>query len=368
MLEDKRMKYGKWLLFVFVMLLLVVPTLAQDATPEAGATTVSMSSNDELGSFLVGPNGMTLYIFTNDEPGLSNCSGDCAANWPPLTVAEDENPTAAAGIPGVVATTQREDGTFQVTYNGWPLYYFAQDAAVGDTTGHGVGDVWWLSAPPTVGMGWNDDLGNVLVGPNGMTLYTFSNDEAGVSNCSGDCAANWPPLTIGEGQELTAQPGLVGEWATIERDDGSQQVTYNGMPLYYFANDAAIGDATGQARGDVWWVIQPTTLSVGSSDELGDYLIGPNGMTLYLYTKDEANVSNCYDRCAIAWPPLFVGANQEVTAGEGVDASKIGMTERTDGTRMVTYDGKPLYYWVKDVKPGDTTGQNVGEVWFVLEP
>lgn len=368
MLEG-RMKHGKWLLLVFVMLLFVVPALAQDATPEAmAAATVNLSSSADLGSFLVGPNGMTLYTFTKDEIGKSNCYDQCAANWPPLLMGERENPTVGAGVPGFVSTIQREDGTTQVAYNGWPLYYFAKDTAAGDTTGQGVGDVWYVASLPTVGLGWNSDLGNVLVGPNGMTLYTFTKDEAGKSNCSGDCLTNWPALTVAEGQQPVIQPGLSGEFATIERDDGSYQVTYNGMPLYYFANDAAVGDATGQARGDVWYVVQPASLTVGHSDELGNYLVGPNGMTLYLYKKDEANVSNCYGGCAVAWPPLMVGANQEVTAGEGVDASKIGVTERTDGTRMVTYDGAPLYYWVKDVKPGDTTGQNVGEVWFVVEP
>src|SRR5512145_1420876 len=113
------LKLGKWLLVVMVVILAVVPVLAQDEM----AATVSLGNNADLGDFLVGPNGMTLYLFTKDAPGVSNCSGDCATNWPPLTVGEDEQPTLAAGIPGLVGVIAREDGTRQVTFNGWPLYY-----------------------------------------------------------------------------------------------------------------------------------------------------------------------------------------------------------------------------------------------------
>jgi predicted lipoprotein with Yx(FWY)xxD motif len=78
-----------------------------------------------------------------------------------------------------------------------------------------------------------------------------------VSNCVDDCAENWPPLTIGEGNRLAASAGIEGEWGTIERADGSIQVTYNGMPLYFFAEDVAPGDTNGQGAGDVWFVAAP---------------------------------------------------------------------------------------------------------------
>src|SRR5690606_1581076 len=81
------------------------------ATEEAGAAaTVSLSSSEELGDFLVGPNGMTLYLFTNDSPGVSSCADQCATNWPPLTVGEEETPVLAEGIPGALNAITREDG------------------------------------------------------------------------------------------------------------------------------------------------------------------------------------------------------------------------------------------------------------------
>ena len=87
-------------------------------------------------------------------------------------------------------------------------------------------------------------------------------------------------------------------------------------------------------------------------------------MTLYLYTKDTKNTSNCYDKCATNWPPLLTEGKP--AAGTGADASLLGTTTRKDGKMQVTYNGWPLYYWVKDQKPGDATGQDVGGVWYVL--
>lgn len=98
--------------------------------------------------------------------------------------------------------------------------------------------------------------------------------------------------------------------------------------------------------------------------ELGTVLVDGEGMTLYLFDNDADGESACYDSCAETWPPL----TGEVTAGEGVDASLIGTTERTDGTTQVTYDGNPLYYYAADSAAGDTNGQGVGGVWWVVGP
>jgi len=349
---------------VLAALLLVLPVAgAQDS----GAT-VQMGGSDELGPFLVGPNGMTLYLFTNDTPGVSNCSGDCLAKWPALTVQEGEQPTLAAGIPGRLSVIQRaDDSTYQVLYNGMPLYYWVNDAQPGDATGQNVGEVWFVVKPADVSLGGNDALGPFLVGPNGMTLYLFTNDTPGVSNCSGDCLAKWPALTVGAGQEPTLQPGLAGTLGTITRDDGTLQVTYNDMPLYYWVNDAQPGDATGQNVGEVWFVIQPATVSVGGNDALGKFLVGPDGMTLYIFTNDTPGVSNCSGDCLVKWPALLVPEGQQPTAGEGVTGN-LGTIERDDGAYQVTYNDMPLYYWFNDMVPGDATGQNVGGVWFVVNP
>jgi predicted lipoprotein with Yx(FWY)xxD motif len=85
-------------------------------------------------------------------------------------------------------------------------------------------------------------------------------------------------------------------------------------------------------------------------------LVGANDMTLYTFDKDAVGVTNCYDKCAENWPPLIADA------GAAADGD-FTLVDRTDGSKMWAYKGWPLYFWVKDEKPGDTTGDMVGEVW-----
>jgi predicted lipoprotein with Yx(FWY)xxD motif len=110
----------------------------------------------------------------------------------------------------------------------------------------------------------------------------------------------------------------------------------------------------------------PAVVDVGQNANLGSFLVDSKGMTLYLFTQDTPNTSTCYASCATAWPPLLTSGAP--TAGAGVTASLLGTTKRTDGTTQVTYNGWPLYYWRNDKVAGDTTGENVQNVWFVVTP
>ncbi|MGH9839192.1 MAG: COG4315 family predicted lipoprotein [Blastocatellia bacterium] len=94
---------------------------------------------------------------------------------------------------------------------------------------------------------------------------------------------------------------------------------------------------------------------------LGDVLAAENGMTLYTFKKDEVGKSNCNDACAKNWPPLMA------TASDKADGSYT-IIERKDATKQWAKDGKPLYFWAKDVKLGDTTGNGVKDVWDVARP
>lgn len=127
-----------------------------------------------------------------------------------------------------------------------------------------------------------------------------------------------------------------------------------------------LGVSLGFAQDSGGVAAGPAALAVSQNDELGEFLVDAEGMTLYMFTKDTENVSNCYDDCATAWPPVLTEG--EPTVGEGLDAALVSTTERTDGTVQVTYGGWPLYLWVQDAAPGDTTGQDVGEVWYVVSP
>jgi predicted lipoprotein with Yx(FWY)xxD motif len=93
----------------------------------------------------------------------------------------------------------------------------------------------------------------------------------------------------------------------------------------------------------------------------GKVLVDEKGMTLYIFDKDEPNKTNCYDQCAVNWPPLM--------AGDGAMAEgDWTIVDRTDGTKMWAYKGKPVYLWIKDTKPGDITGDGVGGVWHLATP
>jgi len=105
------------------------------------------------------------------------------------------------------------------------------------------------------------------------------------------------------------------------------------------------------------------TVSVADSS-LGKILIAAtNKMTLYTYAKDTADLSNCYDACATNWPPFTITADP--VAGAGI-TGKLGLAARKDGSKQLTWNSKPLYFYNKDTKPGDVIGQNVGTVWFVV--
>ena len=224
-------------------------------------------------------------------------------------------------------------------------------------------------------------LGEFLTDSQGMTLYIYTPDKPGESTCYGGCAQAWPPLLVNdENEKVTLPAGFDGKIGVTKRTDDTLQVTYNDMPLYYYVKDTKPGDVVGQGVKDVWFVISPAMgsamqpgmeemmLESGKDAKLGEFLTDSQGMTLYIYTPDKPGESTCYGGCAQAWPPLLVNdENEKVTLPAGFDG-KIGVTKRTDDTLQVTYNDMPLYYYVKDTKPGDVVGQGVKDVWFVISP
>lgn len=92
-------------------------------------------------------------------------------------------------------------------------------------------------------------------------------------------------------------------------------------------------------------------------------LVGPNGMTLYTFDKDEAGSgkSVCNGPCAVNWPPLMASASDQASGN-------FSIITRDDGAKQWAVKGKPVYYWIKDTKPGDKTGDGVNKVWQVAKP
>jgi predicted lipoprotein with Yx(FWY)xxD motif len=255
------------------------PTQAPAATepaavPVTGGAAVDLGKNDALGSFLVDDKGMTLYLFTKDTPNTSNCYDKCATAWPPLLTTG--NPVSGDGVDkSMLGTTTRKDGSTQVTYNSWPLYYYEKDKAPGDVVGQDVGSVWFVISPAgekveasaaatepaavsagaaTVNLGKDDKLGSFLVDAKGMTLYLFTKDTPNTSVCYDKCATAWPPL-LTTGAAVGGDGVDASKFGATTRKDGSVQVTYNGWPLYYYQKDKAPGDVTGQDVGGVWYVV-----------------------------------------------------------------------------------------------------------------
>jgi predicted lipoprotein with Yx(FWY)xxD motif len=241
---------------------LILPTVS--LAQQSDTVTVGTASGD-LGTYLVGPDGRTLYEFTRDvTPGVSTCTSGCLDAWPPLIVADGVSVAAGDGVTGTLGVITRDDGTMQATYRGRPLYYFGSDAAAGDTNGQGVNGVWFVAAvdgslppnPPALTLQTaTTELGTFLTGRDGLTTYFFAADTTpGVSTCSGDCMTAWPPVTVPPGNTVASGDGVTGTVGLITGTDGSTQVSYDGHPLYYFGGDTTAGDTNGQGVNGVWFV------------------------------------------------------------------------------------------------------------------
>ncbi|MEX2653778.1 MAG: hypothetical protein WD532_01985 [Acidimicrobiia bacterium] len=263
-------------------------TAAEDAAttapPETTAAPVAgvEVTDTSLGEVLVGPEGMTLYGFTVDDPGVSNCYDDCAQVWPPLA---GDTPISGDLDESLFTTAERTDGTSQLVIGDWPLYYFAGDTAPGDVNGQDVEGVWFVvdadgnlvgasettepeeeaAADPAGDRGYDydietpqglsvaeTDLGPTVVDGDGFTLYGFTQDTPTASACTGACADSWPPVPGNAKVGDDLDPSL---FTTITRDDGSTQLVFGDWPLYRFVGDGAPGDVSGHGVNDVWFVI-----------------------------------------------------------------------------------------------------------------
>jgi predicted lipoprotein with Yx(FWY)xxD motif len=135
-------------------------------------------------------------------------------------------------------------------------------AACGGTDSHPAAAVKPMTASGgsgTVGVAANGKLGKVLVDSAGRTVYLFKADTGSKSMCSGGCVAEWPPVTT-SGKPTAGTGVTASKLGTTARSDGSEQVTYNGHPLYTFVGDSKAGDAAGQGLNDFgasWWAVSP---------------------------------------------------------------------------------------------------------------
>lgn len=120
-----------------------IPTVAWAGTP-----TVLVTTNATFGPILTTGSGFALYALDTDHNGQSTCHGGCAAVWPPLNVPAGTVPSGGPGVTGTVGVSLQTNGTYQVTYNGSPLYTFVSDSAPGQVTGNGVSGFFVVTVAP----------------------------------------------------------------------------------------------------------------------------------------------------------------------------------------------------------------------------
>src|SRR5512134_2539635 len=112
---------------------------------------------------------------------------------------------------------------------------------------------------------------------------------------------------------------------------------------------------------------EPVTIEAHAVEPYGQHLTAQEHRSVYMFSGDRENESTCYEACAVAWPPVVTDGDP--IAGEGVNADKLGTTERKDGSRQVPYSGSPLYYFIQDEAAGDVSGQGssgFGGAWYLV--
>jgi predicted lipoprotein with Yx(FWY)xxD motif len=166
-------------------------------------------------------------------------------------------------------------------------------------------------------------------------------------------------------ENIVVNPPLTpAEFGTITRADGTKQTTYRGWPLYHYSGDKGVGETNGENFIDLWWVVKPDySVVIMRNNEVGTYLADPAGRTLYTLSRDTPGVSTCIGNCSQIWPIFYV--EPPVVAPSLIPSSDFARITRTDGGFQTTYQGKPLYWYSGDTKPGQTNGEGFNNIWTV---
>lgn len=227
--------------------------MSQSSSSSSSATaSVVLGSASRSVNYMVDAEGMSLYEFDKDTLNTSNCIDGCLDIWPIFSA----------------TTTQNSDfgaiNNSHTTYLSHPMYYFANDTKAGDVNGDKVKNIWHLVYPPA---GFQETADakrssvtrtqTFLTDENGMALYTFDKDDVNVSNCVDGCLDIWP-IHSGAINLAKLPQGLdAAKFGSITRTDTAQvQTTYNGLPLYTFANDTKAGDSNGDWVKGVWHLVE----------------------------------------------------------------------------------------------------------------
>lgn len=242
---------------LFTLFLIVSVFLVNAQSTEV----VKLKTSPTLGEYLADKDDRTLYFFSNDADGKNNCTGGCEGAWPVFSGEAPKQGKLGKGLSeadfGVITTS---GGKKQITYKGWPLYYFAPKTVAepaNSITGDGAGNVWYVAKPNYTVMLVNNQLtGNdgkkyksdytegegktaYLTDAKGRALYTFIKDKADKNNFTkeGEESKAW---IIYEADEIVIPSKLEkSSFGTIDVF-GKKQLTYKGWPLYYFGQDEGV--------------------------------------------------------------------------------------------------------------------------------
>ncbi|WP_348970637.1 COG4315 family predicted lipoprotein [Chondrinema litorale] len=351
--------------------------------------TSDYTEGDSETQYFVDAAGRTLYIFINDSKDKNNFTAEDFSNdgvWP---IFYDD----IASLPSTLNVSDFGTidvyGEQQLTYKGWPLYYFGQDTERGDNKGISfpAPGVWPIvntdteqaEEAPTVKITDDDTFGEIITDAVGNSLYYFTKDADGSSNCTGGCLNVWPifyneDIIIESGSNLDED-----DFGTITLADGvTMQTTYKGWPLYYYSPtaDGEIED-TGEVLGDgvnnVWYVAKESYSLMIADAQLvghdgknytGDYEEGEGvtkyftdaaGNTIYIFINDTKDTNNFtaedFSNNGV-WPIFYTEINE---LPSGMDKSDFGEI-LVYGEKQLTFRGWPLYYFGQDENRGENKG------------
>lgn len=346
--------------------------------------------------YFVDAYGRTLYTFTRDSSFNNNfTSADFSNNgtWPVYV-------EALGRVPSTVKDSLFKSidvfGRKQLTYNGWPLYYFGRDTLRGHNKGVSfpvpgrwpvaISTIAVAPSPANIRLVENAKFGSILVDSLGKTLYFFTRDaKKDTSFCNGTCATTWPifyraNLNLGRGLSLS-------DFGTITRADGKKQTTYKGWPLYVYSNDPTPGTTNGDGIGTFWYVAKPdykVMLMDGNLKGLDGvtytgkyvpgiervkYLVDAYGRTLYTFTRDSLlknKFTNSTFSNNVVWP-IYNDTLKSFPSGISDTLFKLATVF---GRPQLAFKGWPLYKYSQDSVRGQTKGITVGAIgrWPVAAP
>ncbi len=230
---------------------------------------IKIGSNATLGKIIVDKDGRSLYFFANDANGANTCTGSCELLWSPFYIdnlTADQLGDAALKIADF-ATITTASNKKQLTYKGWPLYYYTPNGtleAAGATGGEAIDGIWFVAKPDYTIMLANKQLigsDNVryksdytpgdqntifFTDATGNTLYTFSRDSANINKFTKNDFSNNNVFPIYDTSKIWVPSVLDKTHFTTTNVFGRTQLSYNGWPLYHFGDD---GGARGSTKG-----------------------------------------------------------------------------------------------------------------------